>query len=195
MEDLSLHILDIVENSIRAGATEIGIQIVENVRENILLIEIYDNGKGMSEEMVKQVSDPFFTTKTTRRIGLGIPLLIQAARETTGDVDIKTGKGEGTTITARFQYYHIDRKPLGDMEKTMSVLIASNPDIDFSFHHIRNNRSYTLNTAEIRKNLEGIPINAPKVIKYIKDDIREWLNETKSIIVGGITKHRKRGHE
>lgn len=193
MEDLSLHILDISENSIRAGATEIGIEIVENVKENILLIEIHDNGKGMSEEMVKQVSDPFFTTKTTRRIGLGIPFLIQAARETMGDVDIKTGKGKGTTITARFQYNHIDRKPLGDMEKTMSVLIASNPDIDFSFHHIRNNRSFTLKTAEIRKKLEGIPINAPQVIKYIKDDIREWLNETKSIIVGGITKHRKRG--
>lgn len=193
MEDLSLHILDISENSIRAGATEIGIEIVENVKENILLIEIHDNGKGMSEEMVKQVSDPFFTTKTTRRIGLGIPFLIQAARETMGDVDIKTGKGKGTTITARFQYNHIDRKPLGDMEKTMSVLIASNPDIDFSFHHIRNNRSFTLKTSEIRKKLEGIPINAPQVIKYIKDDIREWLNETKSIIVGGITKHRKRG--
>ncbi|TNF52974.1 ATP-binding protein [bacterium] len=193
MEDLSLHILDISENSIRAGATEIGIEIVENVKENILLIEIHDNGKGMSEEMVKQVSDPFFTTKTTRRIGLGIPFLIQAARETMGDVDIKTGEGKGTTITARFQYNHIDRKPLGDMEKTMSVLIASNPDIDFSFHHIRNNRSFTLKTAEIRKKLEGIPINAPQVIKYIKDDIREWLNETKSIIVGGITKHRKRG--
>ncbi|UCF86553.1 MAG: sensor histidine kinase, partial [Nitrospiraceae bacterium] len=124
MEDLSLHILDISENSIRAGATEIGIEIVENVKENILLIEIHDNGKGMSEEMVKQVSDPFFTTKTTRRIGLGIPFLIQAARETMGDVDIKTGEGKGTTITARFQYNHIDRKPLGDMEKTMSVLIA-----------------------------------------------------------------------
>ncbi|UCF87677.1 MAG: sensor histidine kinase, partial [Nitrospiraceae bacterium] len=175
------------------GATEIGIEIVENVKENILLIEIHDNGKGMSEKMVQQVSDPFFTTKTTRRIGLGIPFLIQAARETMGDVDIKTGKGKGTTITARFQYNHIDRKPLGDMEKTMSVLIASNPDIDFSFHHIRNNRSFTLKTAEIRKKLEGIPINAPQVIKYIKDDIREWLNETKSIIVGGITKHRKRG--
>lgn len=193
MEDLSLHILDISENSIRAGATEIGIEIVENVKENILLIEIHDNGKGMSEEMVKQVSDPFFTTKTTRRIGLGIPFLIQAARETMGDVDIKTGEGKGTTITARFQYNHIDRKPIGDMEKTMSVLIASNPDIDFSFHHIRNNRSFTLKTAEIRKKLEGVPINAPQVIKYIKDDIREWLNETKSIIVGRITKHRKRG--
>jgi hypothetical protein len=109
-----------------------------------------------------------------------------------GDVDIKTGKRKGTTITAHFQYNHIDRKPVGDIEKTMSVLIASNPDIDFSFHHSRNNRSYTLNTAEIKKSLEGIPINSPQVIKYIKDDISEWLNETKSIIVEGITKHRTR---
>jgi anti-sigma regulatory factor (Ser/Thr protein kinase) len=186
MEDLSLHILDIAENSINAGATKVYIRVIEDTVNNLLVVEIQDNGKGMDKEMLKKATDPFFTTRTTRRVGLGIPLLAQAAHESMGKLDIKTSKNKGTTITARFQFDHIDRKPLGDMEKTMTVLIAGNPDIDFEYAHRRNSASYSMDTAEIRKQLEGIPINDPKVIKYIKDDISEWLNDTKSIILKNI---------
>jgi len=175
MQDLSLHILDIAENSIRAGATEIRIKIVEDIKQNLLLIEVGDNGKGMDEETRKKVFDPFFTTKACKKTGLGIPMLAQSAKECGGDLTRQTGNGKGTVITASFQYDHVDRKPLGDIGNTLIVLIASNPDMDIIFEHRRNGDSYTLNTAEIRKELDGIPVNSPDVIKIIKDDISAWL--------------------
>ncbi|MBI4653377.1 MAG: ATP-binding protein [Nitrospirae bacterium] len=183
MEDLSLHILDIAENSIAGGATKIQIKIIEDTRENLLLIEIADNGKGMDENTIKMAYDPFFTTKTTRRVGLGIPLLAQAARESSGSISVVSKKDGGTIITANFQHNHIDRKPLGDIVKTITVLIAAHPDIDFLFEHGRNDRFYSLDTADIKNDIGNIPINAPEVIKFIKDDISQWLNDTKSSIL------------
>ena len=182
MEDLSLHILDIVENSIRAGASKIKILILEDIKANLLLLEICDNGKGMDEEMVKRACDPFYTTKSVRRVGLGLPLLAQTARECGGDLEIETGQGKGSTVTASFQYDHIDRKPMGDIEKTMTVLIVSHPDIDFIFEHKKGNSSYTLDTADLKGQLDGIPINNPEVIKFIKNDINSWLNMIDSMI-------------
>ena len=183
MEDLSLHILDIAENSIAAGASKIQIKIIEDIKRNLLFIEIADNGKGMDEDTIKMAYDPFFTTKTTRRVGLGVPLLAQAARESKGDINIISKKGKGTTITANFQYNHIDRRPLGDIEKTLTVLIVANPEIDFLFEYRRNDYIYSLDTAEIKRNLEGVPINDPQVIKFIKDGISKWLNDTKHIMI------------
>jgi anti-sigma regulatory factor (Ser/Thr protein kinase) len=182
MEDLSLHILDIVENSVRAGATRIAIRIVEDTEANVLIIEIADNGKGMDEDTLKQVYDPFFTTKSCRRTGLGIPLLAQSAKECGGDLVIKTQTGKGSSLSATFQYDHIDRKPLGDMEKTIIVLIASNPDIDFIYEHKKNKKFYKLDTADIKKDLDGIPITHPEVIKIIKNDISAWLHQVDNVI-------------
>lgn len=182
MEDLSLHILDIVENSITAGAANIRIKINEDTRENLLLIEISDNGKGMDEEMLKNALDPFHTTRTTRNVGLGIPFLADAARETGGDISIKSVKGEGTAITATFRHNHIDRKPLGDIGKTIIIIIASNPDIDILFEYKKNNSEYMLDTAEIKKDLDGVPINTPGVVKAIENDLKEWFNSTKLMI-------------
>ena len=182
MEDLSLHILDITENSIRAGASKIKILILEDIKANLLLLEICDNGKGMDEEMVKRVCDPFYTTKSVRRVGLGLPLLAQTARECGGDLEIETGQGKGSTVTARFQHDHIDRKPMGDIEKTMTVLIVSHPDIDFILEHKKGNSSYALDTGDLKRQLDGIPINNPEVIKFIKNDINSWLNNVDSVI-------------
>ena len=182
MKDLSLHILDIAENSINASATEISIKIIEDTRENILSIEISDNGKGMDEETIQKVYDPFFTTKACKRTGLGIPLLAQSAKECSGDLTIKTEKGKGTTIYVSFQYDHIDRKPLGAIGDTLIVLIASHPEIDLIFEHRRNDSIYSLNTSEIRKELDGVPVNAPAVINYIKDDISAWLISTGNML-------------
>jgi len=178
MQDLSLHILDIAENSINASATEISIKIIEDTRENILSIEISDNGKGMDEETIQKVYNPFFTTKSCKRTGLGIPLLAQSARECGGDLTIKTEKGRGTTIHVSFQFDHIDRKPLGAIGDTLIVLIASHPEIDFIFEHRRNDSIYSLNTSDIRKELEDIPVNSPAVISFIKDAINAWLIST-----------------
>ncbi len=184
MEDLSLHILDITENSIAAGATKIQIKIIEDTKKNLLLIEVTDNGRGMDRDTIRKVSDPFFTTKTKRRrFGLGIPLLAQAAKESNGDISIISNKGKGTSIKAHFQYDHIDRKPLGDTAKTLTILIASNPEIDFLFEYSRNGEEYSFDTSEIKNDLGDVPINSPSVIKYIKEDISKWLKETKSIIL------------
>lgn len=195
MEDLSLHILDIAENSITAEASVIRIGITEDVRGNLLVIDISDNGRGMDGETVRKVHDPFFTTKTVRGVGLGVPLLAQAARECNGTIKLESEKGKGTSISARFQYDHIDRKPLGDMEKTLVVLVAAHPQIDFVYEHRRNGHSFIIDTREIKGALGGIPVNAPEVIKFIKDGIRQWLNETKSIIVGTAGETRGEGSE
>lgn len=135
MEDLSLHILDIAENSVSAGAKRVEIVIHEDAKNDLLTVEINDDGSGMDEETIKKAHDPFFTTKTTRRVGLGIPLLAQAAREAGGYIEITSKKGQGTHIKATFQYGHIDRKPLGDIEETLKTLIIACPGVNFVFEH------------------------------------------------------------
>ena len=182
MEDLSLHILDIAENCITAEAGRIEIRIVEDTGKNIMTLEITDNGKGMDRELLENATDPFYTTRTTRRVGLGIPLLAQSARECNGDIIVKSRKGNGTSIKASFQYDHIDRKPLGNIGQTMIILIMSNPEIDFLYEHRKNDNSYTLDTAEIKKELGDIPVNSPDVIKIIKNDISAWLNSSNIMI-------------
>ncbi len=154
MEDLSLHILDIVENSIRAKASRIEIKVIEDIRKDLLTIEIKDNGQGIDEETVKKVLDPFFTTRTTRRVGLGLPLLSQAARESGGDVEIESKVSRGTRVKATFGYSHIDRKPLGNMGATLTTLIAGNPEVDFIYEHKNDELEYRLDTKEIRTRIK-----------------------------------------
>lgn len=175
MEDLSLHILDIAENSITAGANRIEIGILEDIEKDIFSVEIKDNGKGMSQEVLKKVTDPFYTTRRTRRVGLGLSFLSQSAKEAEGDISITSEEGVGTTVYAYFRHSHIDRKPLGNIVDTLIVLIAGNPDIDFFYEHRRNNNTYSIDTREIRSELEGIPLNSPEVIKIIREDLQNGL--------------------
>ncbi|GAG56501.1 hypothetical protein ES703_62108 [subsurface metagenome] len=153
MEDLSLHILDIVENSIRARAKKIEIKIIEDKKRDLLNIEIIDDGEGMDEKTVKNVLDPFFTTKNTRKVGLGLPLLAQSAEESGGSIKIKSKPGKGTRIKATFGYSHIDRRPLGDICKSLIVLIAANPDINFIYEYRENGASYHLDTKELKNDI------------------------------------------
>jgi hypothetical protein len=155
VEDLSLHILDIVENSIGAKASRIEIKVMEDIRKDLLTIEIKDNGQGIDEETIKKVLDPFFTTRTTRRVGLGLPLLSQAARESGGNIEIESEVGRGTGVKATFGYSHIDRKPLGSMETTIATLVAGNPEIDFIYEHKKDGSEYRLDTAEIRVEIKS----------------------------------------
>jgi anti-sigma regulatory factor (Ser/Thr protein kinase) len=175
MEDLSLHILDIVENSIDAGACRIEITISDSRAEDRFMLRIKDDGKGMDEETVRKIRDPFFTTKTVRRFGLGIPFLAQSAEEGGGGLSIDSGQGQGTTITAEFRRGHIDRKPLGDIGATVMVLIGGHPEIDFSLDYSSDGCSYRFDSAELKKELDGAPINLPDVLKLIRDDINEAL--------------------
>ena len=156
MEDLSLHILDVVENSIEAKASKINIKIIEQRSKDLLVIEINDNGRGMNKEMINKVLDPFYTTRTTRKVGLGLSLLAQAAKESNGDFKINSKIGVGTEVKAAFQYSHIDRKPIGNMNDTIVTLIISHPEINFIYEYQNEEENYILDSNEIRKKTYGI---------------------------------------
>ncbi len=149
MEDLSLHILDVVENSIEANASKIEIKIIEEKSRDLLVIEIKDNGRGMSKETINKVLDPFYTTRTTRKVGLGLSLLAQAAKESNGNFEINSKVGEGTVVKASFQYSHIDCKPIGNMNDTIVTLIISHPEINFVYEYQDEKGNYILDSNEI----------------------------------------------
>ena len=149
MEDLSLHILDVAENSISGLAGRIEIRIDEDPENDVLTIEIKDDGKGMDERMLQKALDPFFTTRTTRRVGLGLPMLAQAARETEGKIELDSRPGGGTTVKATFSYSHPDRKPMGDIHETIRTLVMGHPEIDFLYEHKKNGSVYRFDTREI----------------------------------------------
>jgi len=150
MEDLSLHILDVVENSIEAAATKIEIRIIEDISKDLLVIEINDNGRGMTKETLSKVLDPFYTTRTTRRVGMGLSLLAQAARESSGCFEINSVLGKGTEVKASFQYSHIDRKPMGDIKSTLISLMISYPDINIIFVHQDEDGTYILDSNQLK---------------------------------------------
>lgn len=137
MEDLSLHILDIVENSLKASADRVAIHIVEDTAADLLSLEIADNGAGMDEEARKRALDPFYTTRTTRTIGLGLPLLAQAAREAGGSFEVASAPGRGTTVHATFRLSHPDLKPMGDIAATVATILAGRPGLDLRFEYRR----------------------------------------------------------
>ena len=148
MEDLSLHILDIAENSISASAKRIEIRIDEDRTNDLLTIEIKDDGKGMDEQTLQKVLDPFFTTRTTRRVGLGLSLLAQATRESDGKIELDSKPGGGTTIKASFCFSHLDRKTMVDIDETLRTLVAGYPGIDFLYEHKKDNSIYRFDTRE-----------------------------------------------
>jgi anti-sigma regulatory factor (Ser/Thr protein kinase) len=177
MLELSSHILDIAENSIRAGAKTIEIIIEENTRDNLLTIEINDDGKGMSKEEIQKALDPFYTTKTVRRVGLGIPLLNDAAQRAGGFMVIQSQIGMGTRLKATFQLNHIDRQPMGNIASTIIALIAGNSSIDFIIKYMHNDRQFFLDTREIRKEIGDLPINHAEILKYLRNVIRDGIGE------------------
>ena len=168
MEDLSLHILDIVENSTQAGATLVEITLIEDREHGLLQLSIKDNGKGMERDLLQNVRDPFTTTRTTRRVGLGISFLDQAAREAGGGLTINSTPGTGTELTATFIASHIDRKPIGDLGSTMITLILGNPEADFIVRINADGVTAELDTREIKTGLDGVSITHPTVLSYIK---------------------------
>ncbi len=173
MTELSLHILDIMQNSIVAGASLVRLDLVENTKEDYLEFCISDNGKGMSPEFLAAVTDPFTTSRTTRKVGLGIPLLKAATEATGGYTDITSVLGEGTSITARFGYSHIDRQPLGDMAETMLGLLTSYETTDFLYHHQKDDSEYTLDTREIRGILGDVSFKEPDVTLWLSEFLKE----------------------
>lgn len=177
MLELSLNILDLAQNSIAAGADLIQISVFEDTRKDILAITIEDNGSGIQNHELKKVTDPFYTTRTTRKVGLGIPFFKMNAELTGGKLKIDSKPGKGTKIYAEFGLSHIDRMPLGDIAATICSLIVCNPQLDFVYLHKRDDNSFTLNTRQLKERLDEIEISNPEVISWIKRFINENLYE------------------
>ena len=182
MREISLHILDIVQNSISANASLIEVSISENTEKDEFVVKITDNGKGMSKELVEKVIDPFTTSRTTRKVGLGIPLFKTAAELTGGRFDIKSVPGEGTVVTAVFVRSSIDRQPLGDINGTMLGLFTSYESIDFIYTHELDSKVFKTDTRELKEILGGISLSQPEVYlwltEYLEEGEREILNQS-----------------
>ena len=178
MKELSLNILDVTENSVTAGAKNIYISLLED-ENGILTLEIADDGCGMSEEMTARVTDPFTTTRTTRKVGLGLPLLKLASEQTGGSMTVESEKGKGTTVRATFDTRHIDFTPVGDMVSTLTILIMGSPDIDFRYVHRTPEKEVRLDTSELREVLGAdVSLASPDVIEWIKEFLTEQYNNT-----------------
>lgn len=169
MNTLAFHITDIASNSIRAGATHITLDIAINEEDTTICIA--DNGCGMDAETVSRITDPFYTTRTTRKVGLGIPFLIQNAEQTGGYVKIDSRPGEGTMVTVRFITSHIDCPPMGDLPATVAMLMSGNPDINICFSYRRKESVFALSTEDLHSVFEDIPLSHPKVILSIREMI------------------------
>jgi hypothetical protein len=177
LKELSLHILDIAQNSIKAKATDISIKINENPAEDLLEITITDNGCGMSKELLERVKDPFATTRTTRKVGMGISLFEAAAVQCGGKLDITSKVNVGTTLTVTFELDNIDRAPIGDMAGTMQTLISGSPAIEFIYRHEKNSKVFVLDTRELKQVLGEVPLDTPEVLLWIEGYVNEGLSE------------------
>lgn len=178
MRELSLNVLDIAQNSIVADATLVSVIIEET--DGMLRITIGDNGRGMTAEQLEQIRDPFYTTRTTRRVGMGIPLFRMAAEMAGGALSIESEVGVGTTVTASFRLDHIDRMPLGDIAGTMESLIQLNPTIDFLYRHTVDDATFELDTRELREVLGDVPLSEPDILAWISENLEEGINSLDS---------------
>ena len=177
MRELALHILDIAENSISAGANKIKITVNENCANDLLSILIEDNGKGMDEATAARISDPFLTSRTTRKVGLGIPFFKAAAEACDGDFNIESKLGVGTTVQADFKHSHIDRMPLGDISSTLQTLLLGTPDVNWVFEYQVDSDSFVFDDKPIKETLDGVPLTEPAVIRYIREMIDQGIQD------------------
>ena len=182
MRELALNVMDITQNSISAGATLIRITVEESASKDRLSIAVEDNGCGMTEEQVRSVIDPFYTTRTTRKVGLGVPLFKMEAEMTGGSFRIDSEKGKGTKLLAEFVPSHVDMTPLGNITDTIFLLITCNPELDFVYRRVKEEAEFVLDTRELRKILgEDAPLNVPEVAQWLKG----YLEEQTELLEGG----------
>jgi hypothetical protein len=175
VKNLSMHIMDILQNSIEASPTKVEIDINEDTQSNMLTMIIGDNGKGMDKKTAQVASDPFFTTRSTRKVGLGLSLLKQNAERTGGFFSIKSAEGIGTRITAGFVLDNVDRPVLGDIPGVIVLTATTNIGIQFIYTHKKNGKSYSFNTNEVDAALGEIPLNEPLLLRPLRNLIEENL--------------------
>ncbi len=177
MRELSLHILDLVENSLQAGAQHIEIEIVEDSARDLLTIRVADDGRGMDSEMLRQASDPFFTTRTTREVGLGLALLKAAAERCEGGLCIQSEPNVRTEIKATFRKDHIDRAPLGNMVDTLLAIILYHGEQELFYRHVVDGSEFAFDTGEVKEQLGGLSLAHPPVRNWLKAHIASGLAE------------------
>jgi len=184
MDELSLNILDIAQNSIVAGASLVEIDVEEDSNNDLITICVKDNGKGMSEEFLITVEDPFITTRTTRKIGLGISFLKEAAEMTGGTIDLKSEPGVGTTVTATFVMSHIDRQPIGNLTETIITLVTLNAEIDFVIRYKVNENEFVFSSQEVKLLLgDDASLYSPAIVVFLTEYVREHIEN----LSGGAT--------
>ena len=181
MRELALHLLDIAENSVAAEAEDITIAVEEDPKKDRLKLSVNDNGKGMDEEMVARVTDPFVTSRTTRKVGLGIPLLKAAAEACNGYLRINSAVGQGTRLEVEFQRSHIDRMPLGDLAGTCFELLVGWPQIHWVFRYACNGSEFVFDDAPIKKELGDVSLTEPSILTYLRESLQEGIDSMRTI--------------
>ncbi len=183
MKEIALHILDIAQNSISAKASIIRITVIEMIKEDRLRIEISDDGNGMDEVMVNNIIDPFVTSRTSRKVGLGIPLFKAAAEACDGWLSVESSLGKGTDIKVEFKRSHIDRMPLGNLADTLLSLVIGSPEVQWIFTYQIDGESFVFDSQLIIQQLDGIPISDPFVISYIRNAYEDGISRIQQIAV------------
>ena len=173
MRELSLHILDVLENGVEAGASRVTATIEEDSEADTMRIEISDNGRGIPKEMIDKVTDPFYTTRKTRHVGLGLPLFAAAARRCDGDLVIQSELGKGTKVIAAFRESHIDRAPLGDIPSAILAILLSGRPVDIEYRHRVDREEFRFDSSEIRRELGDVPLTHPKVRNWLLQFLQE----------------------
>jgi len=177
MKELSLNILDMIENSLAAKAGRIRITVTEDRKRDILEITVEDDGCGMTDDFAARATDPFTTTRGTRKVGLGLPLLKEEAESTGGHLEIKSSPGKGTVITAKFVDSHIDRPPMGDLPATVSTVIAMHPKIHFIFGYAAGGESFSTDSWELKRLFSPVPLSNPSVARGIEEYIKTNISD------------------
>lgn len=180
MREIALHLLDIAENCVAADATCVEILVDEDLQNDLLKTVVQDNGKGMDEAMLAHVSDPFVTSRTTRNVGLGIPLFKAAAEACNGHFTIDSKLGEGTRIEAEFQHSHIDRMPLGDLSGTMLHLVIGHPDVHWLFQYQMGDNAFTFDDGPIKEELGDVPLTEPAVLTFLREMLEEGIAQAQT---------------
>jgi len=182
MRELALHILDLVQNSIEAGANRILLEVIENDVADTLTIRVTDNGRGMDKETERRVLDPFVTTRKTRRVGLGLPLIDMSTQRCDGYLKIDSKPGQGTVVEAVYRHSHLDRPPLGNIVETVKMLVIANPQLDFTYSHGVNDAHFSLATSDVTAALGDVPLTHPEVIVWLQ----EYLSANLTNLYGGV---------
>lgn len=174
MKDISFHITDITQNSVRAGAKRIDVELLQ--KNDVLSFVITDDGIGMSAETIARITDPFYTTRTTRKVGLGVPFLVQNAEQCGGSVHINSTIGQGTRVEAEFVLSNIDCPPLGNLASTLMMLLIGNPDIETTIHFQHDAKKFSISTSDLREAAGDIPIAHPTVANLLERILQDHLD-------------------